>query len=91
MPPPRDDLFYTVEDFNVGNQMVFHGRVFQITVSIPERLSINLTSFCSFESKDCDEFTQKFLIKMGVRVGAPVECPTDPFSKFREEVRVKLV
>lgn len=31
-PAPEDDLFYTVEDFNVGKQIIMHGRPFQITV-----------------------------------------------------------
>lgn len=33
-PAPDDDLFYTVEDFNVGEQIVLHGRPFQITVRL---------------------------------------------------------
>ncbi len=33
LPPPKDNLFYTIEDFNVGNQVTFYSRVFQITVS----------------------------------------------------------
>ena len=33
-PAPDDDLFYTVEDFNVGKQIIMHGRPFQITVRL---------------------------------------------------------
>ena len=33
-PAPEDDLFYTVEDFNVGKQIIMHGRPFQITVRL---------------------------------------------------------
>ncbi|KAI0238926.1 EF-hand domain-containing family member C2, partial [Lamellibrachia satsuma] len=29
-PPPLDDLYYTVEDFNVGNEISMYGRVFKI-------------------------------------------------------------
>ena len=30
-PPPCDDTFYTVEDFNVGRELVFYGKTFKIT------------------------------------------------------------
>ena len=33
-PALEDDLFYTVEDFNVGKQIIMHGRPFQITVRL---------------------------------------------------------
>lgn len=33
MPPPNDDTFYTVKDFNVGEKLVLYGRVFSIVVS----------------------------------------------------------
>lgn len=33
MPPPNDDTFYTVKDFNVGERLVLYGRVFSIVVS----------------------------------------------------------
>lgn len=29
-PPPNEDQFYTVEDFNVGNQIVMYSKIFQI-------------------------------------------------------------
>ena len=31
-PPPNDEEFYTVEDFNVDKEIVLHGKKFQITV-----------------------------------------------------------
>ncbi|CAH1781543.1 unnamed protein product [Owenia fusiformis] len=30
-PPPHDDQFYTVEDFNVGNEITLYSRTFKIT------------------------------------------------------------
>jgi hypothetical protein len=30
-PPPNDDEFYTVEDFNVGEELNLYSRVFKIT------------------------------------------------------------
>ena len=42
-PPPDDDQLYTVEDFNVGIQMVMYSKVFQIVVST----SISLQSLTS--------------------------------------------
>ena len=32
-PAPYDDLFYTVEDFNVGKEVTLYSRVFKITDS----------------------------------------------------------
>jgi len=29
-PAPLDDLYYTVEDFNIGNEISMYGRVFKI-------------------------------------------------------------
>jgi len=29
--PPNDDLYYTVEDFNVGQEVTLYSRVFKIT------------------------------------------------------------
>ena len=37
--------------------------------------------------KDCDEFTRNFLQKLGVRVPAPLECPPDPYTTLRDQVR----
>lgn len=31
MPPPNDDMFYTVEDFNVGREINMYSKVFKIT------------------------------------------------------------
>ena len=30
-PPPNDDQFYTVEDFNVGNTLTMYSRTFKLT------------------------------------------------------------
>ena len=30
-PPPNDDQFYTVEDFNIGRELTLYGRVFKLT------------------------------------------------------------
>lgn len=63
--PPNDDLFYTVEDFNVGQEVTLYSRVFKIT--------------------GCDEFTQNFLGKLGVRVKQIAEpVPEDPFMLHRK-------
>lgn len=32
LPPPDDDKFYTVEHFNVGQQVQLYSKTFQITV-----------------------------------------------------------
>lgn len=65
-PPPNDDTFYIVEDFNVGLEVNLYSRVFKIT--------------------GCDEFTQNFLRKLGVRVNQPVGTPEDPHTKYRKAV-----
>ena len=65
-PAPYDDEFYTVEDFNVGNEITFYGRTFKIT--------------------NCDEFTQNFLRKLGVRVQCPESVPGDPYTSHRKAV-----
>ncbi|XP_077987330.1 EF-hand domain-containing family member C2-like [Glandiceps talaboti] len=31
LPPPNDDQYYTVEDFNVGKEITFYSRTFKIT------------------------------------------------------------
>ena len=41
---------------------------------------------CVFFTKDCDEFTRNFLRKLGVRVPAPLECPSDPYTTLRDQV-----
>ena len=89
-PAPDDDVFYTVEDFNIGQQLSLYDRVFSIVVSI---LCISaLTSEGSVEiihpvlAQDCDEFTRNFLRKLGVRVPVPLECPSDPYTTLREQV-----
>ena len=33
LPSPHDSQYYTVENFNVGQQVILHGKLFQITVS----------------------------------------------------------
>lgn len=63
-PPPHDDQFYTVEDFNVGAQITLYSRTFKMT--------------------GCNEFTQKFLRKLGVRVNPSQEIPNDPFMNHRK-------
>lgn len=30
-PPPADSTFYTVEDFNIGNELSFYSRTFKLT------------------------------------------------------------
>lgn len=30
-PPPKDDLFYDIVDFNVGREVELYGKVFKIT------------------------------------------------------------
>ena len=30
-PPPNDEKFYTLEDFNNGNEIFIYGRIFKIT------------------------------------------------------------
>ena len=34
LPPPNDEEFYTVENFNVGQEITLYSRTFKITVSI---------------------------------------------------------
>ena len=34
LPPPNDEEFYTVENFNVGQEIMLYSRTFKITVSI---------------------------------------------------------
>lgn len=33
LPPPNDEEFYTVENFNVGQEIMLYSRTFKITVS----------------------------------------------------------
>jgi len=66
LPPPNDDTFYTVDDFNVGKEIKLYSRTFHLT--------------------GCDEFTNNFLRKLGVRVNPQREIPTDPYSEHRREL-----
>ena len=34
LPPPNDEEFYTVENFNVGQEITLYSRTFKITVSM---------------------------------------------------------
>ena len=43
LPPPNDEEFYTVENFNVGQEITLYSRTFKITVSI-SRYHWNTTS-----------------------------------------------
>ena len=33
LPPPNDEQFYTVENFNIGQEIALYSRTFKITVS----------------------------------------------------------
>ncbi|NXL90127.1 EFHC2 protein, partial [Alectura lathami] len=35
---------------------------------------------------DCDQFTKKFLRKMGFRLNPPARCPEDPYTKERQKI-----
>jgi len=63
-PPPHDDQFYTVEDFNVDCEITLYSRKFKIT--------------------HCDQFTQNFLSKLGVRVSQASNNPNDPYMNHRK-------
>ena len=65
-PPPHDDTFYTVEDFNVGKEIVLYSRTFKLTA--------------------CDQFTENFLGKLGVKVYNPSSIPEDPYMNHRKAV-----
>lgn len=67
-PPPHDDEYYTVEDFNVDKEISIYSKVFKIT--------------------SCDEFTNNFLRKLGVRVKLPNDVPQDPYSRYRKGVSI---
>jgi len=41
-----------------------------------------------FKLVDCDQFTNNFLTKLGVRVNAPQQIPGNPYSEQRKMVRV---
>lgn len=66
LPPPNDNHFYTVDHFNVGQEISLYSKVFKIT--------------------GCDEFTQNFLTKLGVRVGKPESSPEDPYAVHRAKI-----
>ena len=38
----------------------------------------------TFRLCDCDEFTRKFLTKLGIRVGEPEAMPDDPYTSHRD-------
>ncbi|PAA83009.1 hypothetical protein BOX15_Mlig019168g1 [Macrostomum lignano] len=63
-PAPNDNRFFTVEDFNVGQNITFYGKTFRIT--------------------GCDQFTENFLRKLGVRIGLPETQPGDPYADHRK-------
>jgi len=63
-PPPNDDTFYTVEDFNVGKEITLYSRTFKLL--------------------NCDDFTQNFLRKLGVRVNRPESNTSDPYMDHRK-------
>ncbi|XP_071085308.1 EF-hand domain-containing family member C2-like isoform X1 [Haliotis cracherodii] len=63
-PPPHDDVFYTVEDFNIGVELNLYSKVFKVT--------------------GCDQFTQNFLRKLGVRINGTEDIPTDPYVQHRK-------
>lgn len=44
----------------------------------------------TFTVIDCDSFTRNFLTKLGVILNNPATVPDDPYSKHREEVRIRL-
>ena len=68
VPIPDSDkkTFYTVEYFNVGNEIAMYGRVYKLT--------------------DCDEFTQEFLNKCGVKIGESSTIPHDPSTEDRQKM-----
>lgn len=65
-PPPNDEQFFNVDDFNVGKEISLYGRTYRLT--------------------SCDEFTQNFLRKLGVKVALPEKIPGDPYSNVRKAV-----
>ena len=42
----------------------------------------------TFKLTGCDEFTQNFLGKLGVRVNMPSKDPNDPYMTHRKAVRI---
>ena len=34
LPPPNNDAFYTIENFNIGKEVMLYSRLFHITVSL---------------------------------------------------------
>jgi len=87
LPPPNDDQFYTVEYFNVGEEISLYSRTFKITVKLWNVMHlVNKGS-----SQGCDKFTQNFLGKLGVRVPSVEEFPEDPFNTYRSQVSWKYV
>lgn len=50
LPPPNDDTFYTVKDFNVGEKLVLYGRVFSIVVSDYTGTQTHMHMVCTFFS-----------------------------------------
>jgi len=41
-----------------------------------------------FKLVDCDQFTNNFLTKLGVRMNPPQQIPGDPYTEQRKMVRV---
>ncbi len=73
-----------MENFNVGEKVVLYGRLFQITVSLTPSTLTPSPSHSSLQ--DCDEFTNNFLRKLGVRVPRPLQSPDDPYTLHRHDV-----
>ena len=44
----------------------------------------------TFKITDCDEFTQNFIGKLGVRIGQQDSIPKDPYSNARKEVSMHI-
>jgi len=65
-PPPHDDEYYCVEDFNLNKELNLYSKCFKIT--------------------NCDEFTQNFLRKLGVRMSDNLSAPKDPYVNYRKAV-----
>ncbi|KAM8975335.1 EF-hand domain-containing family member C2 isoform 1-T1 [Pelodytes ibericus] len=70
LPLPNDDQFYTVDHFNINQDIVFYSKIFRIV--------------------NCDEFTQNFLRKLGVRVNPPGSIPEDAYSNIRKKVEENM-
>ena len=97
LPPPNDEQFYTVENFNVGQEITLYSRTFKITVSIgatwrknnkilflQNMTKLNVITLIFLQG--CDDFTHNFLRKLGVRINNPEGIPSDPYTGHRKKV-----